>query len=119
MASVDRANVKNYDFVLVGSPTMGWSATKLVKEFLESFKADEFSGKLGAAFDTRIDSRLSGNATKSIGDGLKKLGFKIAAKDFFIFVEGAHGVKDDYVLKQGQVEKAKAYAEDLAKQLKA
>ncbi len=116
VGTVDKGSLRNYDCLLVGSPTMGWSATKPIKELLESFKPNEFTGKLGAAFDTRIESRLSGSASKGIEDRLKKLGFKIIAKPFFAYVEGS-GSKNDYSLKEGQIEKAKTYAENLTKSI--
>ncbi len=116
--TVNKDSLKNYDCLIVGSPTMGWSATKPIKELLDSFKPNEFTGKLGAAFDTRIESRLSGSASKGIEEKLKKLGFKIIANPFFAYVERS-GSKNDYSLKTGQTEKAKTYAEDLAKTIQA
>jgi hypothetical protein len=39
----------------------------------------EFSGKIGAAFDTQLQSRFSGNAADSIRKKLEKLGYKMIA----------------------------------------
>ncbi len=114
VSNVKESNLVEYDCLLVGSQTMGWSATKPIKDLLDGFKPNQFAGKLGAAFDTRIESRLSGSASKGIEDKLRKLGIKIVAKPFFAYVEGSSR-KNDYSLKAGQIEKAKAFAEDLAK----
>ena len=110
---VDNATVKNYDCVIAGSPTMAFSATIPIKEFLEGFAPNEFSGKFAAAFDTRVKSRLSGAAAKGIQKRLEKLGFKIAMPSLAAYVEGSTG-KNDFQLKEGELEKAKKFAEDFA-----
>lgn len=111
---VDQASVKNYDCVLVGSPTHAFRATPPIMQFLDKFTKDEFSGKLAAAFDTQIQSRLSGNAAKGIEKKLEKLGFKIVTPPLVTYVEGKI---NEIHLKEGELEKTKKYAEDLAKAL--
>jgi len=95
---------------------MGWSATDPIKQFLAGYKANEFAGKNAAAFDTRIKSRLSGQASKGIQERLEKLGFKIITPPLIAYVEG-NVRENDYVLKDGELDKAKKYAEDLAQAL--
>jgi flavodoxin len=112
---VDPAIVKNYDFVLAGSPTQMFRATEPIVQFLDRFAKDEFSGKTAAAFDTQLQSRMSGNAAEGIEKKLKKLGFKIAMQPLVTYVEGK---MPEMNLKQGELEKAKKYAEDLAKILR-
>ena len=63
---VDPTRVKDYDCVLAGSPTQAFRATKPVTQFLDKFAKDEFAGKLGAAFDTQLQSRFSGSAANGI-----------------------------------------------------
>jgi flavodoxin len=111
---VDAATVKNYDCVLAGSPTHAFRATKPMMQFLDKFGEGEFSGKFGAAFDTQMTGRLSGNAVKGIEKKLKKLGFKIVMPPLVAYVEGK---MNEMQLKTGELEKAKKYAEDLAKTL--
>ena len=111
---VDPANVKNYDCVLAGSPTQVLRATKPIMQFLDELAKDEFSGKLAAAFDTQLQSRISGNAAKGIEKKLEKLRFKIVMPPLVIYVEGKLA---DVRLKTGELEKARKYAEDLAKSL--
>jgi flavodoxin len=112
---VDPASVKNYDCVLAGSPTQAWRATGPIMQFLDRFAKDEFSGKLAAAFDTQIQSRISGNAAKRIQKKLEKLGFKMVMPSLVCYVEGK---VEEIHLKEGELEKAKKYAEDLAKVLR-
>ena len=111
---VDPTSVKNYDCVLAGSPTQAWRATEPITQFLDKFAKDEFSGKLAAAFDTQLQSRMSGNATKGIEKKLEKLGFKIVMPSLVSYVEGK---MNEIHLKEGELEKAKKYTEDLAKAL--
>ena len=110
---VDPTSVKNYDCVLAGSPTQWHKATGPIMQFLDRFRKDEFSGKLAAAFDTQLQIPLSGNAAKGIEKKLEKLGFKIVMPPLVTYVEGK-----DIHLKDGELEKAKKYAEDLANNLR-
>jgi flavodoxin len=109
----DPATLKNYDFVLAGSPTQWHRATGPIMQFLDRFAKGEFSGKLAAAFDTQLQVRLSGNAANGIEKKLQKLGFKIVLPSLVTYVEGK-----DIHLKEGELDKAKKYAEDLANKLR-
>jgi len=111
---VDKAIVKNYDCLVAGSPTMYFRATSGIKQFLNSFQDKEFSGKLAAAFDTQLQGRFYGNAAKTIEKKLKKLGFKIVSPPLIAYVEGK---TNQMRLREGELEKAKKFAEDLANKL--
>jgi len=110
----DPANVKNYDCVLAGSPTQAFMATRPIMQFLDQFAKNQFSGKTAAAFDTQLQTRWSGNAAKGIEKKLEKLGFKIIMPPLVTYVEGK---MEEIHLKDGELEKAKKYAEDLANKL--
>jgi flavodoxin len=116
---VDPARVKNYDCILAGSPTQVLRATGPIMQFLDRFAKDEFSGKLAAAFDTQLQMPLSGNAAKGIEKKLEKLGFKMVMPPLVTYVQSKKNVegKNGMQLKEGELEKAKKYAEDLAKAL--
>lgn len=109
---IDPANVKNYDCILAGSPTQWHKATGPIMQFLDGLAKNESSGKLAAAFDTQLQMPLSGKAANGIEKKLKKLGFKIAMPSLATYVEGK-----EIHLKEGELEKAKKYAEDLANNL--
>ena len=111
---VDLATVRSYDCLVAGSPTMFFRATSGIMQFLNSFQDKEFSGKLAAAFDTQLKGRFYGNAAKGIESKLRKLGFEIVSPPLVTYVEGK---ADQVHLKEGELEKAKKYAEDLAKKL--
>jgi len=111
---VDAAKVKDYDSVLVGGPTMAFRVTKDVSQFLDRLPKGEFSGKSAAAFDTQLQSRLSGSAAKAIDDRLKKLGFKVVAAPLIVYVEGKMNQMN---IKDGELDKAKTWAREIAKAL--
>ncbi len=116
---VDPASVKNYDCVLAGSPTHWHRATGPVMQFLDRLGEGAFSGKLAAAFDTQFQMPLSGNAASGIEKKLEKLGFKIVMPSLVTYVQSKKDVdgKSGMHLKDGELEKAKKYAEDLAHKL--
>jgi flavodoxin len=109
---VDQATVKNYDCLIVGAPTMYFRASSGIMQFLNSFHDKEFSGKLAAAFDTQLQWRFSGNAAKAIGSKLGKLGCEIVSPPLVAYVEGK---TDQMQLKDGELEKTKNWAQEVAK----
>ncbi|MDH5770661.1 MAG: flavodoxin family protein [Candidatus Bathyarchaeota archaeon] len=111
---VDKAIVKDYDCLVAGAPTMYFRVSKGIMQFLDGLPSKEFSGKFAAAFDTQLQTWYSGNAAKSIEKKLKKLGFEIVAPQLIAYVEGK---TNQMHLKEGELEKAKKYAEDLANKL--
>ena len=112
--NVDQATVKNYDCLIAGSPTMYLKASSGIMQFLNSFPDEQFSGKRAAAFDTQWQSRLSGNATKGIEKKLQNLGFEIITPPLVTYVEGKMNQSQ---LKEGELEKTKNWAQEVAKTL--
>jgi len=108
---VDPGRVKNYDGVVAGAPTQWLRATKSIVQFLDTLPKDEFSGKIGAAFDTQLERMMSGNAAKGIEKKLPKLGFKIIMPPLVTYVEGSNVY--EMHLKEGELEKARKYPKDL------
>jgi len=111
---VDIATVGSYDCLVAGSPTMYFRATTGILQFLNSLEDKEYPGKQAAAFDTQLKGRFYGNAAKKIESELKKLGFKIVSPPLITYVEGK---AEQIHLKEGELEKAKKFAEDLADKL--
>ncbi len=108
------SSVKDHDCLIVGSPTQAWRETGLIRDFLNSLTPQSASGKQGAAFDTRIKSRLAGGATDDIENKLKQLGFKIVLPGLAAYVNGE---KSQVVLMEGELEKTRQFAEQIAKAL--
>jgi len=93
---------------------MAFRASSGIMQFLNSFSDMEFSGKMGAAFDTQLQSRFSGNAAEGIRKKLEKLGLKMIAPPLLAYVAGK---TNSMQLKEGELEKAKNWAEEVAKTL--
>lgn len=83
--TVDCANIRDfpverigeYDFIAVGGPTEGLSASKPMKEFLHRLEAFDLGGRAGFTFDTRFDFPLAGSAARAIQHRLERLGVTI------------------------------------------
>jgi len=70
-------SLKEYDLICVGGPTEAFGASKPMKEFLRATKGINLEGKLCFAFDTKLDSRLSGSAAKHIEEALDDQGLRV------------------------------------------
>jgi len=65
-SNVAPGSLRNYDLICLGGPTEVFTATREVKEFLSAMGGIDMKGKFGFAFDTKLDSRISGSAAKYI-----------------------------------------------------
>lgn len=79
LGEVKADSLAGYDLLCVGGPTEGFSASKEMKDFLEKLQGTDLSGRYGFAFDTRLDSRLSGSAGAYIEKKLTKAGLRVIA----------------------------------------
>ena len=111
---IDPATVKNYDCLIAGAPTMAFRASSGIMQFLNGFSDMEFSGKMGAAFDTQMQSRFSGNAAEGIRKKLEKLGYRMVTPPLVAYVAGK---TNSMQLKEGGLEKAKNWAQEVANAL--
>jgi len=111
---IDPATVKNYDCLIAGAPTMAFRASSGIMQFLNGFSDMEFSGKMGAAFDTQMQSRFSGNAAEGIRKKLEKLGFRMITPLLVAYVAGK---TNSMQLKEGELEKAKNWAQEVTNAL--
>ncbi|MDW5563427.1 MAG: hypothetical protein SA339_09395 [Methanomassiliicoccus sp.] len=109
-----KMNVKDFDCLIVGAPTMAWRPSKRMKGFLASLKGTDFSGKSATSFDTQMKSSLSGNATKHMDKELIGLGFRLVSPALVAYVESKDRM---YMLMDGELEKAKAWGREVAKAL--
>ena len=67
------------DLICLGGPTEVFTATREVKEFLSAMGGIDMDGKFGFAFDTKLDSRMSGSAAKYIEHALDDRGVHLIA----------------------------------------
>jgi flavorubredoxin len=110
-----KVNVQEYDFLILGAPTMVWRPSKRMKGYMASLKGGRYSGKKAASFDTQMKSSMSGDATKHMDKALRSLGFTVLAPSLLAYVESEN---KRYKLKEGELERAKSWAEDIVKELK-
>ena len=109
-SAVDNDNfLKEYDIICIGAPTEGFSAPKPIKEFLGKLKRINLAGKYGFAFDTKVDSKLSGSAAKLIEKELKSQGLRIVAprESAIVFALKEMGTITGAKLKEGEDERFK------------
>ena len=93
-----------YDLLVLGAPTQYFTASKPLKVFLEQLNGVDLNGMRGFAFDTKLDSRLSGSAAKFIEKKLGGLGVDIIRPRASAIVIGQKAKGDqvgDAVLKEG------------------
>jgi flavodoxin len=113
VVDVDKEVVKNYDCLLAGAPTMRFRVSTRMRQFLDDLPSKDFSGKLAAAFDTQVQARFSASAAKGIEGKLKSLGFKLITAPLIAYVEGKLR-QNEWRLKEGELEKAKKWAQGVA-----
>ena len=103
----DVDSLKQYDLICVGAPTEAFSAPEPIKEFLSKLKRIDLSRKLGFAFDTKLDSRLSGSAAKFIEHALDDLGLRIIAphESAIVFTLKEKGAITGARIKEGEEKK--------------
>jgi flavodoxin len=123
--SVEDANpelVKSYDCLIVGGPTHMRRPTGSVMRFIDSLARQKLSGKAAAAFDTRAERRFAGAASDKIEKKLRKLGFKMIVASAAFYVERTVKGKDIHrshdFLKEGEIDKAAEFADQIAKSLR-
>lgn len=109
------------DVLVVGAPTHAFRPSPDAREFLKSIPSDALKGVKVAAFDTRISIedtgsgilaffvRFFGYAAKPIARRLEKKGGDLALPPDGFYVEGTEGP-----LKEGELERAAAWARPLA-----
>lgn len=110
----NKADIRNYDCLLAGAPTMAFRASSGIMQFLNGLSSKESSGKLAAAFDTQARFVFSGSASKGIENKLKNLGFGTFVAPLVTYVEGK---QNEMRLKVGELDKTKSWAQEVAKVL--
>jgi flavodoxin len=117
---VDLSTLGGYDCLIVGSPINGWRPTPSVKEFLDKLSQAP-AGRSAATFDTRIKSFFSGDAAGKMGKRLGSLGYRVVAPALPVYVKTARASaagERSYELVEGELEKARVWAEKLADSLR-
>lgn len=121
VSEANPSDLKSADFLIMGSPTQGFRATKPVQTFIESIPGGALEGISVVAFDTRMPAsdvgkglrfimKMGGYAAQRIADALKKKGGNLVAPPEGFFVKDREGP-----LKDGELERAADWAQVIMK----
>jgi len=114
---VKELNAKDYDFLVLGSPTRIGNMSFTVSRFISGkIRGEEWRDKLFASFDTEMQGVIekgSASAAEKIAKKLSEKGLKQVLPVLKTAVMGLKGP-----LKEGEIENAKKYAKELASKLK-
>ncbi len=113
---VKKLAAKDYDFLVIGSPTKFGTMSFTVKRFLGKVKGKEWMNKPSAAFDTENPENIErneGSAAEKIAEKLKEKQMNQLLPVLKAVVLGWKGP-----LQEGEIERAKEYARELAAKLK-
>ncbi len=118
---VKKLNAKDYNFLVLGSPTKFGTMSFAIKFFLGKVKSEEWMNKPFAAFDTEnpenIEKARAENKEWSAGEKIaEKLREKKMNQLLPVLKAAVLGQKGPLV--EGEIERTKDYARELATKLK-
>ena len=121
LKNLKKLNGKDYDFLVLGSPTKFGTMSFAMKFFLGKVKSEEWTDKPFAAFDTENPENVEGSrienkvwsAGEKIAEKLKEKKMKPALPVLKALVLGQKGP-----LVEGEIERTKEYARGLADKLR-
>jgi flavorubredoxin len=87
--AIDR--VSEHDALLIGGPTHRQKMSEPMATFLDRLDKAHVSGKVGFAFDTKVEHRFAGSAGKRIEKKMKKLGMRVIRPHASAIVVGREG----------------------------
>ena len=118
---VKKLNGRDYDFFVLGSPTKFGTMSFTVKSFLGKVKSDEWMGKPFAAFDTENPENVErSKAENKEWSAAEKIAKKLREKKMnqALPVLKALVLDQKGPLVEGEVERTRNYAGELAAKLK-
>jgi flavodoxin len=113
---VRKLSAKEYDFLVLGSPTKFWTMTLVMRSFLGNVKSKEWVNKPFAAFDTEDAENIErkrGSAGEKIAEKLTGKKMKQVVPALKAAVLGWKGP-----LREGEIERTEEYTRELAARLK-
>lgn len=116
--------LEGVDLLMVGSPTRAFSPSPAIKSFATSIPKGSLKGVKGAVFDTRMDvatvnSKLLTFMTRLFGFAAEKMHKQLvrAGCEMVIPSEGFIVIQSEGPLKEGELERAKAWGKNIRAQL--
>ncbi len=113
---VKKLSARDYDFIVLGSPTRFGTMSFAVKGFLGKVKSKEWVNKPFAAFDTELRENIEkkeGSAAEKIAEKLREKQMNQMLPVLKAVVSGMKGP-----LQEGEIERTKEYARKLTTELK-
>jgi len=113
---VKKLSARDYNFLVLGSPTKFGTMSFTIKGFLGKVKDKEWMNRPFAAFDTENPE----NIERKEGSAAEKIAEKLGEKQMNQLLPVLKAVVLDWKgpLQQGEIERAKKYARELATELK-
>lgn len=110
-ASRRAIDTSGIDLLVFGGPTQGHGVGPAAREALDELETEALKGVLVAAFDTRLKwlKWLSGSAAVGLAKRLEEKGGRLIVPAESFIVSGSKGP-----LAEGEMERAEAWATDLA-----
>ena len=118
---VKKLNAKNYNFLVLGSPTKFGTMSLAIRLFLGKIKSKEWGNKPFAAFDTENPENIErAQAENKEWSAAEKISEKLRDKEMtqLLPVLKAAVLDKKGPLVEGEVEKTKDYARELAAKVK-
>ena len=114
--NVKKLSAKNYNFLVLGSPTRFGTMSFAIRGFLGKVKSEEWVNKPFAAFDTENPE----NMERKEYSAAEKIAAKLTDKKMnqLLPVLKAAVIGQKGPLKEGEIERTKDYAKELAIKLK-
>jgi menaquinone-dependent protoporphyrinogen IX oxidase len=114
--NVKKLNAKDYDFLVLGSPTRFGTMSFAIRGFLGKVKSEEWMKKSFTAFDTENPENMEKKEYSAAERIAEKLRDKKMSQLLPVMKAAVLGQKGP--LKEGEVERTKDYARTLANKLK-
>ncbi len=113
---VKKLSARDYNFLVLGSPTKFGTMSFTVKGFLGKVQSSEWMNKPFAAFDTENPE----NIERQEGSAAEKIAEKLTEKQMNQLLPVLKAVVLEWKgpLQEGEIERAKKYARELAAKLK-
>ncbi len=110
------------DLLLIGGPTQRHGLSPRLRNFLAQLPKEAWRGVPAATFDTRyrVHKLLTGSAAEQAAGRLRRAGCRLLAPPESFFMEQDHPPRDEKrrheleALEPGEIERATAWARDLA-----
>ena len=118
---VKKSSAKDYDFLVLGSPTRYGTMSFTVKRFLGKVKSEEWANRPFATFDTENPENIEqARIQNKEWSAAEKIAVKLREKQMNQLLPVLKAVVFGWKgpLQEGEVERAKEYARELALKLK-